>query len=186
VPHSALVPGSDGRDRLVAIFDIPGETGMESVSTEQVSIGVETVRNPPVWKVESDLWDEGAIEAVGDDDWQADSAGREAPGVLLKMSQRAWERAFGGVPDLRCSDPYIEAAWNHRWYALHMLELQMGDLTLTHHPLDLGLQHLKCTGIPYRGRNIDVELADGQAKISVDGRIAAEGPWGEPLDIPLE
>ena len=67
-----------------------------------------------------------------------------------------------------------------------LLELQMGDLTLTHHPLDLGLQHLKCTGIPYRGRNIDVELADGQAKITVDGRIAAEGPWGEPLDIPLE
>ncbi len=119
--HSALVPGTDGRDRLLAVFDIPGETGMEAVSTEQVSVGVETVRNPPVRVIESDLWNEGAAGAV-EDERQADSAGWEAPGVLLKISQRAWEKALGGVPDLRCSDPCIEAAWNHRWYALHMLE----------------------------------------------------------------
>ena len=44
------------------------------------------------------------------------------------ITGRTWEEAERGVPGLRCSDPFIEAAWNHRW-PKHPLEKQ--ELVLT-------------------------------------------------------
>lgn len=41
----------------------------------------------------------------------------EAPGL---PSRQAWESYFDAVPQLFCSDPYLERYWYYRWYGLRL------------------------------------------------------------------
>ena len=105
--HSPLEPGSGGRDRIMTVFEVLGESGAEAVASEQVEVGAEAVREPPTWI--------GGFRSV------EENSG-DAPGLLLSVTRHAWEESELGVPGLRCSDPFLEAAWDHRWYALKLLE----------------------------------------------------------------
>ena len=108
--HAEMVPGADGRDSITVVFEVPGETGRDAVESERVEVGAGAVHVPPAW-VEEDSQEAGT-----------GSPGWEGPGLLLGRAIRVWEIEMEGVPELYCSDPFLEAAWNHRWYALRLLE----------------------------------------------------------------
>jgi len=118
--HAPLDRGSKGRDRLLTVFEVLGESGPEGVASELVDVGAGAVREPPVWL--------GAFErsAVDDDDEAIGTGAGDTPGLLLSVTGRSWEDSDREVPGLRCSDPFLEAAWNHRWYALRLLESRGG------------------------------------------------------------
>lgn len=120
--HAELARGAGGRESLTVVFEVPGETGKDAVESEQVTIGAEAVRNPPGWVGEAEPAEETPPEDLQENGPQPGPPGWEAPGLLLSRTARAWEKAMSGVPEFRCSDPFLEAAWKHRWYALRLLE----------------------------------------------------------------
>ena len=53
-------------------------------------------------------------------------------------------------------------------------------------PLPCGVDRLDLERLPYRGRRIGVAIAGGDVKVTVDGTVAAEGPFGGALVVELE
>jgi hypothetical protein len=49
--------------------------------------------------------------------------GGGAPGL---PSRSEWAAFFDGLPELACSDPYIERYWYYRWYGLRLCSLEGG------------------------------------------------------------
>ncbi len=119
--HAELDGAGDGRDSVLAAFEVLGETGATSTGSERVEVDAEMVRDHPAWVefIQAERDAPVADEAGG-------GAGifsvSPAPGVLLRRSARSWNRELAGTPVLECSDPFYAAAWRHRWYALRLLE----------------------------------------------------------------
>lgn len=111
--HVKLDGGADGRDRLTIVFEVMGETGKAAVDSELVEVGADAVRSEPVW-----IDDYRSVAGEGEEDTGAG----ETPGVLLGRNTRSWAEVMQSVPELSCSDPFLEVAWKHRWYALRLLE----------------------------------------------------------------
>ena len=121
--HAELAEGAGGQDQLTIVFEVLGETGKDAEESERVEVGADAVRTPPVWIEETSApEEEPADEDLEGEEAQPASTGWEAPGMLLGRTARTWTEAMRGVPELHCSDPYLEAAWNHRWYGLRLLE----------------------------------------------------------------
>lgn len=121
--HLRLVPDAVGRARVIIHFEIVGEVGEGAPRSEVVRVGAGTVRGAPGSGPERVPVDTGAEEP---DALFSVPAAREMPSLLLHHSTQAWGDALEGVPEFRCSDPYLEAAWWHRWYALRLLEVKGG------------------------------------------------------------
>ena len=45
---------------------------------------------------------------------------RPSHGTIAGASRRRWHAWFERVPDLRCTDPYLETYYWYRWYGLHL------------------------------------------------------------------
>ncbi len=65
-----------------------------------------------------------AMKITADDDalreGDASRAVRPTHGTVAGASRRHWHAWFERVPQLRCSDPYIETYYWYRWYGLHL------------------------------------------------------------------
>jgi len=112
---------SDGRDTVLAAFEVLGEVGETGTGSERVEAGAETVRDHPAW-VEIIRTERESPPDPSPDREGPVTFDRTAPGILLRHSARSWNRELAGVPTLECSDPFYAAIWNHRWYALRLLE----------------------------------------------------------------
>jgi len=65
-----------------------------------------------------------AMKITADDDAlrvdDAPRAVRPSHGTIAGASRRRWHAWFERVPQLRCSDPYLETYYYYRWYGLHL------------------------------------------------------------------
>lgn len=65
-----------------------------------------------------------AMKITADDDAlrvdAAPRAVRPTHGTIAGASRRRWHAWFEQVPQLRCSDPYLETYYYYRWYGLHL------------------------------------------------------------------
>lgn len=65
-----------------------------------------------------------AMKITADDDalrvGEAPRPVRPTHGTIAGASRRRWHAWFERVPQLRCSDPYIESYYWYRWYGLHL------------------------------------------------------------------
>lgn len=102
----------------------------------------------------------------------------------------AWERFFASVPAFRCSDPYLERHWWHRWYGLRLNGLAPGapnyryptvceGIAYFHVPIAYSapchLRELRWYGDPEWARGVlRTFLAHQQADGSFHGRIYAD------------
>ncbi|PYP15316.1 MAG: hypothetical protein DMD52_10725 [Gemmatimonadetes bacterium] len=50
----------------------------------------------------------------------ADQPPRRAPDRPRAVAERRWHEFLGAVPTFRCSDPYLDGHWRHRWYGLRL------------------------------------------------------------------
>ncbi len=111
----------DGRDTVLAAFDVLGETGETAVASERVEAGAETVRDHPAW-VELIQAERESVASAEPDVEGPVPFGGSVPGVLLRHSARSWDRSLADSPVLESSDPCLAAAFRHRCYALRLLE----------------------------------------------------------------
>src|SRR2546430_17197518 len=47
-------------------------------------------------------------------------ARRRTPDRPGLEAERRWHEFLGSVPTFRCSDPYLDGHWRHRWYGLRL------------------------------------------------------------------
>ncbi len=151
--HTRLEAGADGRDRVTVLFEVLGETGTEAVPTERVDASAETVHSLP----SADPEPGGEDPQPGPAATESVPATGEVPSPLLRRSTRAWARALAGVPELRSSDPYLEGAWWHRWYALRLLEGRGGHGRQTHPAMAEGIAGFRIP-ISYSGHALMRDL----------------------------
>lgn len=145
--HVRLTPDPEGRDRVTISFEVLGETAEDAPESERVQVSVDAVRQAPesvdeaeeLLSAESDLRAFESVPAPG-----------EFPSLLLIRSTLAWSEALTGVPEFRCSDPYFEGAWWHRWYALRLLEGRGGHGYQRHGAVCEGIAHFRVP-ISYSG-----------------------------------
>ncbi len=64
-----------------------------------------------------------AMRVAPEEDTTAQSSGAPAGGRQMTFggtSRKRWTDYFASIPSFRCSDPYIEALYRHRWYVLRV------------------------------------------------------------------
>jgi hypothetical protein len=128
--QARLEGGATGVDRVTLFFEVLGETGAGATAGEYIDAPAETVRLLPA---------EQAPAEEGAEVTETLPPTGERPSPLLLRSVRAWARALAGVPELRATDPYLENAWWHRWYALHLLESRGGHGRRAHPAVGEGI-----------------------------------------------
>ena len=129
--HARLEPDPEGRAGLLILFEVLGEVGEEAPESEVVQVGAEAVRRAPdgggvpwrlgeVSRTDTPAPTDGAPSPETSGPQTVPRSGM--PGILLRHTTLAWADGMAGVPSFHCSDPYLEGAWWHRWYALRLLE----------------------------------------------------------------
>jgi hypothetical protein len=78
--------------------------------------------------------------------------------------------------------------YQHSWIIDLIVTLVLGVLPhgatgFTVHPLRLGIGAARVERLPIAGHQIDIRLAAGRFRVSVDGRKAGGGKIGEPLSV---
>jgi hypothetical protein len=75
------------------------------------------------------------------------TAPRPAPAIHrrrspIRESRASWDRYFAGLPDFRCSDPFLDHHWRYRWYGLRLNGIAAAAAPQYRHPS-------VCEGIGY-------------------------------------